>query len=177
MPSVIAQRVAAARARFHQQAAEPRVDAGRVLEQPGGPEQPFGAGAVGAPEQRADQLFDHDQGGIGKRRVHLNRERDQRGHPPATLQAAKVLRRHNARDARDHGIARAVNAACPVGLDPERADPIETLDQRLQVGRGRCLRPVTDPAQPRAILFARVDQFVEPRFLFRRAVPDQTRKC
>ena len=59
-----AQRVAAARARFHQQATEPRVDASGVFEQPGGPKQSFGAHPVRPPKQRADQLLDHDQSGV-----------------------------------------------------------------------------------------------------------------
>ena len=148
---------------------------GSILKQPGGPAQPIGTGSIGAPKQRADHLPDHDQRRIGERRPRLDRERNQCRQATTPLQPANVLGGDQAGDAGDHGVTRAVDTTRLIGLDPKGAYSLQPLDQPLQVGRGRRFRPVAYPAQPRSTLLARIDQTLQPGFLFKGAVADQAR--
>ena len=116
-----ADRIAPGRAGIDEQATEPRMEAGGILQQPRLPEQPVGAGAIGAAEQRAYHFLDYDQCRVGQRRLHLDHSRNEHGEPARTFETAQMLRGDDASGPCDDGIASGMDAPRPIGWDPDAA--------------------------------------------------------
>ena len=134
------------------------MEAGGVLQHPCLPEQPVGSGAVGAAEQRSHHLLDHDQGGVGQRRLHLDHGGDQHGKPARTFEAAKVLRGDDAGGPCDDGVASGMDTPRPIGCDPDAAHRVEPFDDPLQVCGRWGFRPFAYPTKAGPAIVVGCDQ-------------------
>lgn len=85
--------------------------------------------------------------GVGKRDLRLDREGDEHRETAAALEAADMLSRHDRGHAHDRGIPSGMNAPGTVRFDGKRAHMIEALNDGLEVGGARRLRPVAYPGQ------------------------------
>lgn len=122
---------------------------GSVAEQSGLFDHPLRPGAIGMPEHRAHQLLDHQDGDVGQRHLHLDREGDQCGEATPAFEPGQMLGGHDRGLARDHCIATGMDAPRPCCLDAEATDMIEPFDDHLEVAGTRCFRPVAYPRQRR----------------------------
>ncbi len=108
-------------------------------------------GTIGAPEDRAEHLVEHDERGIAENGLHLACEHDQGRQTTRRVETRNVAGDEDGDFPRDCSVARAVNAFLAVSADTELANGLKPFDERDEISLARRFRPFPQPSKRRAV--------------------------
>ena len=113
---------------------------------------------IGAPEDAAEHLFEHDERGVDENRFHLAREHDQGRQAARCVETRDIAGDEDGNFSCDRRVPRAMNALLAVSSNAEFTHGMQSFDQGDEISLAWRFRPFPRPCERRAIFVVGNDE-------------------